>query len=129
MVRIMKLACMAAFLVGVIAGPALGKRSPPPNVPPVKYGELELRAPHGMMGCVEAVEPTRGTRAWFRQIYVIQRDLRLETDVQDVYISQMRMLPERSVLEVTNEQGGVFELDLTTFEIKVLKGSAVLRRK
>jgi hypothetical protein len=121
-------------LLSFAATTAFAKRSPPEEVPTVRHGELEYRVPHRtgssyLPGFVEAWDPAKNCQVWFRQIYVIRRNPDLEGDVQDVFITQIKHVKERNVLEITNERNGVYELDLTTLEVKVIKGQAVVSMK
>lgn len=118
---------VALSMLALVAQVAEAKRGAPKPVAPVRHGGLEFRAPHDLMGSIEAVDAERGVRAWYRQIYVVARDLSLETDVQDVYVTKLQVIPDRDVLEVTNERGWVYELDLKTFEVKTIKGQPVVR--
>lgn len=77
-------------------------------------------------GIAEAYDHARGGQVWLRQIYVIRRNPQLEQDVQDVFITRLEHRPERNVLEITNEAGGRFELDLETLVIKTVAGEAVI---
>ncbi len=110
---------------------AEAKRAPPAEVSPVRVGDIEYRSPHllhGSMfpGFVEAYDHARRGPVWLRQIYVIRRDPSLEGDVQDVFITRLKHRPDRNVLEVTNEAGGRFELDLETLAVKTVAGDVVI---
>lgn len=108
---------------------ASAKRRLPTAVPPVQNAGVEYRVPHKMLGCVEAWDAAAEKRIWFRQIYVVQRNLTLEGDVQDVFISRMRLDNKRNILAITNEVGGVYSLNLKTLEVKTVKGQAVITKK
>jgi hypothetical protein len=117
-----------------VATTAFAKRAPPAEVAPVRQGDLEYRVRHHtgreyLPGFVEAWDTSKNGLVWHRQIYVIRRNPDLEGDIQDVFITGMKLLPDRNVLEITNEAGGVFELNLETLAVKVLKGQAVLPAK
>lgn len=117
-------------VIAVLATPyAEAKRSPPAAVQPVRHGGLEFRAPHEMLGCVEAWDTAKQQRVWFRQIYVVHRNLTVESDVQDVFITRLRLNKNLNMLEITNEQGGVHTLDLKTLDVKTVKGKAVIKWK
>lgn len=123
-----------ASLVLCVTLAADAKRSPPPQVLPVKHGTLEYRvlppSAAGMMpGFVEARDAAGNKQVWLRQIYVIRRDPALENDVQDVFINGLKLDADRNVLEVTNEAGFVYELDLKSLDVKPTKGQAVISRK
>ena len=123
-----------ALLVCLASTTAFAKRGAPAEVPAVKHGDLEYRVTHhtgngSMPGFVEAFDTAKNGQVWFRQIYVIRRDPDLEGDVQDVFITGIKVIADRNVLEITNERGGVFELNLETLEVKAVKGQAVIQKR
>lgn len=110
------------------------KRSPPAEVAAVRHGQLEYRVRHQigngyLPGFVEAWDPAKKGLVWIRQIYTIRRNLDLEEDVQDVFITSLKLIADRNVLEITNEAGGLFELHLETLDVKTVKGKAVIPPK
>jgi hypothetical protein len=123
-----------ALLVCLASTSAFAKRGAPAEVPSVKHGNLEYRVRHQignghLPGFVEAWDTAKNGQVWLRQIYVIRRDPDLEGDVQDVFITGIKLIADRNVLEITNERGGVYELNLETLEVKTMKGQAVIQRK
>ena len=103
---------------------ALAKRGAPKDVPAVKSGTIEYRAPHDHMGYVQAWDTSTGKAIWRRQIYVVKYDPNLESDVQDAFITTLE-LNDRS-LAVKNERGFEYTLHLDSLEVKVVKGSFVV---
>ncbi len=111
----------------------LAKRAAPAEVAPVRHEGLELRAPLNPMGYVEAWDLAEKEIIWRRQVYVIRRVPKLESDVQDVFINAMEIKtlepkglePRGAALIVRNERGSEYQLNLATLEVKVLKGSLV----
>lgn len=107
----------------------LAKRAAPNEVKPITVGQIEYRAPMptaaGQMGYVEAWDTSKehDRLLWRRQIYAIEYDSNLERDVQDVFITSMKL--KDNVLLITNERDSEYELDLKTLEVKVIKGSLV----
>lgn len=132
----MKPLLMSASLVMFVLCAAMAvhaKRTPPPQVPAVKHGDLEYRvlppSPNNLMpGFIEARDTKQNGQIWLRQIYVIRRDPGLEGDVQDVFITKLKLDADRELLEITNERGYVYELDLKSLEVKTIKGQAVISR-
>ena len=120
---------LSTTLVLFTASVATAKHVAPADVAPVQHAGIEYRAPHNMLGCVEAWDTVSKKRIWFRQIYVVQRDPSLESDVQDVFITAIEVDAKRNVLQVTNEEGGVFALNLKTLNVKTLMGEAVIKRR
>ncbi len=115
------------LLIGAVAvlaaSAALAKRAAPAPVVTVHDGHMEYRAPHSYMGCVEAWDSGKKKLVWRRQIYTVTYDADLEQDVQDVYITGISL--KGDILTVTNERDSVYELNLKTLEVKVVKGAAV----
>ena len=106
---------------------ALTKRSVPDEVASIKSGDIEYRAPHSQMGCVEAWDTKRNELIWRRQIYVVRYTIGLERDVQDVFIKTIEL--KDKTLIVNNERKSEYELDLESLQVKVLKGSLVENRE
>ena len=110
-------------LAALSASFAFAKRSPPAEVAPVKAGDVTYRVEHDQMGCVEAWDTAQNEMLWRRQIYVVKYVAGLERDVQDVFITSIEL--KDKTLTVTNERESVYELDLRSLEVKVVKGSLV----
>ncbi len=103
------------------------KRAAPAKVPPIKVGQIEYRAPTIQMGCVEAWDTKSNEMIWRRQIYVVKYTVGLERDVQDVFITTLKL--KGNTFIVANERKSEYELDLDTLHIKVLKGALVETHK
>ena len=112
-------------LVGPLMAPtpAVAKRVAPAEVTPVTADGVTYSATHECMGCVQATDDTTKARLWWRQIYTVRFDPKLEQDVQSVYIKTLEK--NGSVLVITSE-AGVYELDLKTLAVTAIKGSTVL---
>lgn len=117
------IAVLLALLAMFCVSTAFAKRGAPANVAPVASGDLEYRAPHGQMGCVEAWDTKHNKLIWRRQIYVIKLQPDLERDVQDVYITSLKL--EGKSLLVKNERSSEYKLDLETLQVTVVKGMLV----
>lgn len=115
------------LLMSLAAGSALAKRAAPKEVPPVTLNGIVYSAPHDHMGCVVARSEKTQQLAWMKQIYVVKYDLELETDVQDCFITELKVAG--NTLTVRSERDGEYELDLTTLAMKVVKGSEVVQKK
>jgi hypothetical protein len=119
---------LAVFLMIALATTSVfAKRAPPKEVPVVRHGDLEYRVRHhvgngSMPGFVEAWDTSKKSQVWLRQIYVIRRNLDLEEDLQDVFITGIKLINEHKALEITNETGNVFELNLETLDVKAIQG-------
>lgn len=120
----------ALFLLALsllFASTAFAKRGAPAEVPPVRSGDIEYRAPHGQMGCVEAWDVKHDKMLWRRQIYVVKFIPDLERDVQDVYLTSLK-LDGKSLL-LANERKSEYRLDLDSLQVTVVKGSLVEGKK
>lgn len=101
----------------VMAAP---KRVGPPRVAPVQAMGLRIEAVHwgrerGLGqngGHVEAFDLATGKPVWLKQVYPIRYDPHLEEDVQDRFIKQLTLAPDGHTLQVTDERGQRFEIDL-----------------
>jgi hypothetical protein len=103
------------------------KRAAPAKAPSVSVGQIEYRAPRNHMGCVEAWDSKSNEMIWRRQIYVVKYTVGLERDVQDVFITMLKL--KGNTFIVTNEWKSEYELDLNTLQVKVLKGALVENHK
>lgn len=117
------------FITLIVTANVSAKRRAPSVVTPVQNAGLEYRVPHKMIGCVEAWDTATKKRSWFRQIYVVRRNPSLESDVQDVFISRIRLDNKRNILEITNELGFPYAFDLRTLEARTVKGKPVVTIK
>lgn len=123
-VGIVSLLVAVAMICGVPVASA--KRMAPRQVEPVKVEGIEYRAPTDRMGCVEAWDTKARKMIWWRQIYVVSVDPGLESDVQHVYITEMKSAD--GTLLINNERGSEYKMDLKTLEVQVTKGTLVLKR-
>ncbi|MDO9002370.1 MAG: hypothetical protein Q7V20_02815 [Aquabacterium sp.] len=53
-----------------------------------------------------------GQQVWLKQVYQIRYDPHMEEDVQDRFIKQLTLEPDGHTLQVTDERGQRFEIDL-----------------
>ena len=104
-----------------IAAPACeAKRGGPAPVPPVVVGDMRYEVPRmgtpfgspAECGTVVARRAGSGEVVWTRRVYTVVRDPHLEGDVQDVFIKTLTLAPDGRHLDVLNERGQRFELDL-----------------
>jgi hypothetical protein len=103
------------------------KRRGPPDVEPVRFDNLEIRAlhwgrRHGLPqngGYIEAWKPGKDQPEWRLRVYEIVYDDVMEEDVQDLFIESMALLPEGS-LQVRDEDGNEYLVNLTTREVQVV---------
>jgi hypothetical protein len=105
---------LIAFLNTSVA--VFAKRPPPMPVDKIVHEGIEYHAPDTLMGCVEAYHLKTGVRIWWKQIYVVKYNPKLETDVQDIYIKKMRI--KRNNLIIEDERGRKYSLNLSSLEVK-----------
>jgi len=117
---------MIALMTGMVAMNAEAKRSAPKDVAPLTKDGIVFAAPHDHMGCVQAKNEKTGKVVWLRQVYVVKYDVLMETDVQDCFITSLRFDGDK--LLITNQDGGQFQLDLSTLAVKTLSGREVIDR-
>jgi hypothetical protein len=109
-----------------MATTAVAKRAAPRPVKPLVEDGIEYSAPFSREGFVVATWLKTGREIWSRQIYVIKHEYKqgLEEDVQTCFVTDLRF--EKGKLKVMNEQGGEYELDPATLNVKTLKGRSVI---
>ena len=106
---------------------AYAKRSPPAEVPPVTYQDIKYSAPHwGAFNgrkqngqYIQARSAETDKLLWELRIYEVKYDPKLESDVQDIFITSLKVVEGH--LEVTNEAQDKFVVDLS--KRKVIKGA------
>lgn len=121
-------ALLAAVLLaaGTVAGaggemPA-GKRVAPPAVAPLTLHGVRYEAPPDTRdfgddqagGYLVARDARSGRELWRQRIYVTAYDPKLESDVQDVFIASLRAGRGGRTLEITDERGRRYTLDLSS---------------
>jgi hypothetical protein len=124
MIRRVFLIC--TWLLAILVTEA--KRGAPVEVLPVKVGNIEYSVPHRngtqkQMGYLNARDVKSGKLIWSRQIYAVKYDPNMERDIQDIFITSITV--QGNHLFITNERNSKYQLDLKTFEVKVIKGSWV----
>ncbi len=111
--------------IGLSSISVYSKRIPPPEVKPISYEEIEYSA-YGR-DSVKATDEKTGFTIWIRQIYVIKYVPGLEQDVQDCFVTAIKLQDNK--LLITNEKKYQYELDLKTLEVDVIKGALVIDRE
>lgn len=120
--QILSLAAVACFGSEI----AHARRMAPKAVRPVVAAGIRYQAPHfGALhgkdqngGFVQAWDLRKKTLLWDRMVYRIHYDRMVETDVQDVFITRLRI--EGTKLLVTNERNERFEMDLPSGSVRAL---------
>lgn len=111
----------------LISAQCYAKRMMPESPPPVIYnhttyspvvynGLIDKTISSGAY--IEAYDNKTKKLLWRKQIYKISYNPGLESDVQDVYITKVRM--QHGNLIINNEKGYVYELNTKTHEVKLI---------
>jgi hypothetical protein len=113
-----KLLLLLAAVLSLGIGHANAKRKAPKDVPPVTFQGVKYSAPHWGLandrkqngGYIEAAAKDTGKLLWELRVYEIRYDRSLETDVQDVFITSLKIV--NGNLEILNEAGDKFVVDV-----------------
>jgi hypothetical protein len=97
------------------AAPISAKRAPPKLVKPVTVAGVTFSAPGWPIGILIATDVSSSRELWRQRIYTIHYDRTLEQDVQDVFITSLKL--RGNVLLITNERGERFALNLSTRKV------------
>jgi hypothetical protein len=114
------------FLLMILSlglGPAYAKRAAPKDVPPVTFEGIKYAAPSsGLVNgkkqngvYIEATSLETGKLLWELRIYEVKYDPNLESDVQDVFITSLKIVNRN--LEILNEAGDKFVVDLSRHKV------------
>jgi hypothetical protein len=113
----------------LVSAPAAAKRPAPPSVQPLVSNGVVYSAVHdrrvvnnhysAFVAYVEARRPDTGVLIWRAKVYEIAYAPRLETDVQDVWITALTANAKE--LLVTTEGGHHYVIDLETRQVRQSK--------
>ncbi len=114
---------ISMLIVLFISGASYSKRSGPKSVKPVVYKGMKYAAIHWGKsrdlgqngGYIEAFKVRTGKRLWVLRVYKIKYKSDLEKDVQDVFITSMRI--KNGTLVVMNEKDEVYHVNLRTRKV------------
>ncbi len=118
-------AFVLAFIISSVwASDLYAKRTAPKEVPPVSYEGVRYQVIHFKHknghqngGYVEAILESDGTKKWGILLYLIEHDSNLERDVQDCFITSLRLDKNKNRLIVTNESKNLYYVDLATQKV------------
>jgi hypothetical protein len=104
------------------AAPVARKRAGPEPVDPVMLGAVRFEAPsdgkaRGLGqngGFVVARDAASGVELWRTKVYAITYAANLEGDKQDIFIIEMKPSPDARALQVTDDRGRRWRIDLAT---------------
>jgi len=102
------------------ASMAHAKRLAPKEVPPVVHDGIQYVVIHfGAFnktgqngGYIEARDAKTKKKIWGLQVYETEYDKNLEGDVQDVFITSLKIDKDKKILIVENESGKVYHVDI-----------------
>src|SRR5262249_32297965 len=105
------------------------KRSAPKDVPAIVDRGIRYTVPHfGALhgkdqngGYVQAWDVATGKLRWDRIIYRVPNDSKREGDMQDVFITELRL--HGSKLLIRNERQERFEMDLASGQVRTINPS------
>lgn len=100
------------MLTCLLTDTASAGRLEPDEVTPIKKDGIIYTAPTSKMGYLVATDEKTDKELWRVQIYKITYKPRMEKDVQDVYIKEIRF--DGNKILITTEKKKRFELDLAT---------------
>ncbi len=113
-----------AFLILIMAAAPLSfaKRSAPKPVPSVidkgvVYSVIHWSSDNGTEqngGYIEARDKKSKKKIWGCVVYHVKKTAGLEGDVQDLFITKLRIDKKKRVLVVINEIGEIFHVDIKT---------------
>ncbi|MCF7892190.1 MAG: hypothetical protein K9L87_03290 [Candidatus Omnitrophica bacterium] len=86
------------------------KRLPPKEVSPAIYNSIEFRASHNKMGYIEAFDVETGEKLWEEKVYHVKIDPKLETDVQWIFITELKLRSNKLV--IINERGNEYKVNI-----------------
>jgi hypothetical protein len=132
-------------LAAAAAGPALssGKepspmsktppgssRPAPPRVDAIEYQGVRYEqdteaARHGgdqPGGYLVAIDPASGARLWMLKVYTVPEPGRAGLPRLGRYFKRMTLVPEHNELEIENEVGGIYRVDLAARTSKWISG-------
>jgi len=100
--------------------PPGASRPPPPEVAPVEFQGVRYQPDRDAMahggdqpgGYLVALDAATGARLWMLKVYTIGAPSRPDVPVFGRYFKRMTLLPDRNALEIENEVGGVYHVDL-----------------
>jgi hypothetical protein len=123
-----KLLLLPVALLGLGVVDAFAKRQAPKDVPPITFQGVKYSAPHWGLtkgkeqngGYIEAVSFDTGKLLWDLRVYEVKYDSGLERDIQDVFITSLKLVDGN--LEVLSEAGDKFVVDVAQRRVIVGAG-------
>lgn len=103
-------------------------RPPPPQVAAIEYRgiryEQDMQSYHfggdQPGGYLVAIKPDTSKRLWMLKVYKIEHPTDQGTDIIGRYFRSMRLIPEQNAIEIEDESGGRYLVDLELHTSRVL---------
>lgn len=114
-----------------MSGPPSASRPSPPVVPPVthegvRYQQDDESARHGggtLGGWLVAIDEASGERLWMLEVYrVAPIDPRVSLSAMGRYFKSLRVVPGEDALEIENEVGGRYRVELASRTSRWISG-------
>ncbi len=107
-------------------GMPMGKRVGPEDVPPLILGKVKYEAIHWGKerdlgqngGYIAAIDVDSGKELWILKVYNIDYDPVMEEDVQDIFIESISEGSTGGTIDVVDERGRRFIVDVTTQSVQ-----------
>jgi len=123
-----KLLLLLTAVLSLGVSDACAKRKAPKGVPPVTFQGVKYSAPHWGFannkkqngGYIEAVAVDTGKVLWELRVYEINYDASVEGDVQDIFITSLKIVDGNLV--ALNQAGDKFVVDVTKRKVIVGAG-------
>ncbi len=125
----MKIRLFFTIFTLVLACTSQAKRSGPADVSPLIAGDYVYTVPHWPTdngtnqngGYIRVLDAKTGVEAWGVPVYKTKHDPTLESDVQDVFISEIEINIWNTILKVSDELGRKYEIDLKTKKVQAVE--------
>jgi len=105
------------------------KRPAPPKIAPIVFDGIRYEQAYGdkdaeseqRTGFLAAFKEDTDDRIWIVKVYDLEIIEHLERDVQEVYFAKMELLPEKRQIQVENERGDQFVVNLDDQAVQPIK--------
>ena len=122
----MKKMTLCVLVLALLYGSVFADRQDPVKIKPIPYKKYLITAPNtaNYMGEIVILDKKTKKKVWSKKIYDVKYNPQIEGDVQAVYFKKMSL--KKNVLTLVNERDYVYELNLDTRVVKVIKGEPVI---
>jgi hypothetical protein len=103
------------ILLSIVQFGLQAKRVAPKKVQSIVFNNIEYSVDHSNIGSI-LIKDKSSKMIKNIKIYTIEYNNDLEKDVQDIFITNLKI--SNNYLLITNESNKVFRMDLSTYQIK-----------